>query len=84
MSNRLQLFRKRMAAFEGTADPLEAINSGYYVHAPAKLLVDEISGRIALRPFSSHLLIGGIGSELQLTKHANLLRLLDLILKSDL
>ncbi|QSJ15808.1 hypothetical protein JYQ62_29025 [Nostoc sp. UHCC 0702] len=62
MSNRLQLFRKRMAAFEGTADPLEAINSGYYVHAPAKLLVDEISGRVALRPFSSHLLIGGIGS----------------------
>ncbi|MEA5568380.1 hypothetical protein [Anabaena sp. UHCC 0399] len=51
-----------MSAFEGTADPLEAIESGYYVNAPGKLLVDQISGRVALRPFSSHLLIGGIGS----------------------
>jgi hypothetical protein len=62
MSNRLQIFRQKMAAFEGTADPLEAIESGYYVNAPGKLLVDTISGRLALRPFSSHLLIGGIGS----------------------
>lgn len=51
-----------MAAFEGAADPSKAIESGYYVHAPIKLLVDHISGRIALRPSSSHLLIGGIGS----------------------
>ncbi|MEA5514095.1 hypothetical protein [Nodularia sp. UHCC 0506] len=51
-----------MAAFEGAADPSKAIESGYYVHAPGKLLVDHISGRIALRPSSSHLLIGGIGS----------------------
>ncbi|MBD2454387.1 hypothetical protein H6G80_09880 [Nostoc sp. FACHB-87] len=51
-----------MAAFEGAADPSKAVESGYYVHAPIKLLVDHISGRIALRPSSSHLLIGGIGS----------------------
>lgn len=51
-----------MAAFEGAANPSEAIESGYYVHAPGKLLVDTISGRIALRPSSSHLLLGGIGS----------------------
>ncbi|MBD2384248.1 hypothetical protein [Cylindrospermum sp. FACHB-282] len=62
MSNRLKLFRERMAAFEGAANPSEAIESGYYVHAPGKLLVDTISNRIALRPFSSHLLLGGIGS----------------------
>jgi hypothetical protein len=62
MSNRLKLFRERMAAFEGAANPSEAIESGYYVHAPGKLLVDEISARIALRPSSSHLLLGGIGS----------------------
>ena len=62
MSNRLKLFRERMAAFEGAANPSEAIESGYYVHAPGKLLVDTISGRIALRPSSSHLLLGGIGS----------------------
>ncbi|MBS9391154.1 MAG: hypothetical protein HEQ33_20565 [Dolichospermum sp. WA123] len=51
-----------MAAFEGAANPSEAIESGYYVHAPGKLLVDNISNRIALRPSSSHLLLGGIGS----------------------
>lgn len=51
-----------MAAFEGAAEPSKAIESGYYVQAPVSLLVDDISGRIALRPFSSHLLIGGIGS----------------------
>jgi hypothetical protein len=62
MSNRLKLFRERMAAFEGAANPSEAIENGYYVNAPATLLVDTISGRVALRPFSSHLLLGGIGS----------------------
>jgi hypothetical protein len=29
MSNRLKLFRERMAAFEGAANPSEAIESGY-------------------------------------------------------
>jgi len=62
MSNRLKIFRERMAAFEGAANPSEAIESGYYVHAPGKLLVDNISNRVALRPSSSHLLLGGIGS----------------------
>ena len=62
MSNRLKLVRERMAAFEGAANPSVAIESGYYVHAPGKLLVDNISNRIALRPLSSHLLLGGIGS----------------------
>lgn len=51
-----------MAAFEGAAEPSKAIESGYYVQAPVNLLVDDISARVALRPFSSHLLIGGIGS----------------------
>lgn len=51
-----------MAAFEGAANPQEAIESGYYVHAPGKLLAEKLSARVALRPASSHLLIGGIGS----------------------
>ena len=62
MSNRLQIFRERMAAFEGAANPQEAIESGYYVPAPGKLLAEKLSARVALRPASSHLLIGGIGS----------------------
>ncbi len=62
MSNRLQLFRERMAAFEGAANPQHAVASGYYVNAPGKLFAEGISNRIALRPASSHLLIGGVGS----------------------
>ena len=62
MSNRLQIFRERMAAFEGAANPQEAIESGYYVRTPGKLLAEKLSARVALRPASSHLLIGGIGS----------------------
>ncbi|MDJ0615544.1 MAG: hypothetical protein QNJ63_02155 [Calothrix sp. MO_192.B10] len=62
MSNRLQIFRERMAAFEGAANPQEAIESGYYVRAPGQLLAEKLSARVALRPASSHLLIGGIGS----------------------
>lgn len=62
MSNRLQIFRERMAAFEGAANPQSAIESGYYVRGPGKLLAETLSARVALRPASSHLLIGGIGS----------------------
>ena len=62
MSNRLQIFRERMAAFEGAANPQEAIENGYYDSAPGKLLAEKLSARVALRPASSHLLIGGIGS----------------------
>jgi hypothetical protein len=61
-SDRLVRFRQYMAAFEGAADPAKSIEHGHYVHAPGQLLVDQITGRIALRPNSTHLLVGGIGS----------------------
>jgi hypothetical protein len=61
-SDRLTQFREYMAAFEGAADPAKSIEHGHYVHAPGQLLVDQIAGRIALRPNSTHLLVGGIGS----------------------
>jgi hypothetical protein len=61
-SDRLIRFRQYMAAFEGAADPAKSIEHGHYVHAPGQLLVDQIAGRIALRPNSAHLLVGGIGS----------------------
>ena len=62
MSNRLKFFREQMAAFEGTADPRQAIESGYYLPEPRKSAADTISRRLELRPSSTHLLIGGIGS----------------------
>jgi hypothetical protein len=62
MANRLDFFRQQMAAFEGSANPSKAINSGYYVAEPRKSVSDLIAGRIALRPASTHLIAGGIGS----------------------
>jgi Cdc6-like AAA superfamily ATPase len=51
-----------MAAFEGSANPSKAIKSGYYVPEPGKSVSDLIAARIALRPTSTHLILGGIGS----------------------
>ena len=62
MSDRLQFFREQMAAFEGSSDPQKAIEKGYFIQQPRHSLASQIANRIALRPASSHLLIGGIGS----------------------
>ena len=62
MSDRLQFFREQMAAFEGSSDPQKAIEKGYFIKQPRSSLASTIANRIALRPSSSHLLIGGIGS----------------------
>jgi hypothetical protein len=62
MANRLDFFRQQMAAFEGSTNPLKAIDSGYYVPEPRKSVSDLIAGRLALRPASTHLILGGIGS----------------------
>ena len=62
MSDRLQFFREQMAAFEGTSNPQKAIEKGYFIKQPRNSLTNTIANRIALRPSSSHLLIGGIGS----------------------
>lgn len=62
MANRLKIFREQMAAFEGTVDPQQAIKSGYYVPEPRRSTSEIISRRISLRPSSTHLLLGGIGS----------------------
>jgi hypothetical protein len=51
-----------MAAFEGSANPSKAIESGYYVPEPGQSVSDLITRRMALRPASTHLMLGGIGS----------------------
>ncbi|MEB3121951.1 MAG: P-loop NTPase fold protein [Snowella sp.] len=61
MSERLQRFRKLMAAFEGTSNPQHAIERGFYVDLPHNPMA-EITRRIEVRPASLHLLLGGIGS----------------------
>ena len=73
MSDRLKLFRRLMSAFEGTSNPQRAVERGFYINMPNNP-IEEITGRVALRPSSVHLLFGGIGSgkttQLLLTKKA--------------
>jgi hypothetical protein len=73
MSNRLKFFRRLMSAFEGTSNPQRAVERGFYVNLPNNP-IEEITGRVALRPSSVHLLFGGIGSgkttQLLLTQQA--------------
>jgi len=73
MSDRLKFFRGLMSAFEGTSNPQRAVERGFYVNLPNSP-IEEITGRVALRPSSVHLLFGGIGSgkttQLLLTQQA--------------
>jgi hypothetical protein len=73
MSDRLKFFRRLMSAFEGTSNPQRAVERGFYVNLPNNP-VGVITGKIALRPSSVHLLFGGIGSgkttQLLLTQQA--------------
>ncbi len=73
MSDRLKFFRRLMSAFEGTSNPQRAVERGFYVNLPNNP-VGVITGKIALRPSSVHLLFGGIGAgkttQLLLTQQA--------------
>jgi energy-coupling factor transporter ATP-binding protein EcfA2 len=62
MENRLEFFRQQMAAFDGAADPRGAIENGFYIEEPHKSATSDLFKRIALKPESKNLLIGGIGS----------------------
>jgi energy-coupling factor transporter ATP-binding protein EcfA2 len=62
MTNRLELFRQQIAAFDGAGDPGGAIDKGYYIKEPRHSSTQTLFKRISLRPQSKNLLIGGIGS----------------------
>lgn len=62
MINRLELFRSQIAAFDGAADPMNAISKGYFIEEPHQSSTNALFRRISLRPQSKILLIGGIGS----------------------
>jgi energy-coupling factor transporter ATP-binding protein EcfA2 len=62
MKNRLELFREQIAAFDGAADPLGAIDKGYFIEEPHQSSTNALLKRISLKPQSKILLIGGIGS----------------------
>lgn len=51
-----------MARFDAAAEPRAAIERGHYVEPLGRSFKDQLIGRIELRPASTHLLVGGIGS----------------------
>jgi Cdc6-like AAA superfamily ATPase len=62
MENRLEFFRRQMAAFDGAADPRGAIENGFYIEEPEHSATNRLFKRICLKPNSRNLLLGGIGS----------------------
>jgi hypothetical protein len=62
MENRLEFFRQQMAAFEGAADPRDAIRRGFYTEEPEHSSTNKLFKRICLKSNSRNLIIGGIGS----------------------
>jgi hypothetical protein len=62
MENRLEFFRQQMAAFDGAADPRDAMQQGFYTEEPEHSSTNKLFKRIHLRSNSKNLLIGGIGS----------------------
>ena len=61
MSDRLKFFRRLMSAFEGTSNPQRAVERGFYVNLPNNP-VGELARRIEVSPWSTRMLLGGIGS----------------------
>lgn len=61
MTSRRQRFRDYMARVNGAADPADSISQGFYI-APKDSVARRIATRLDLRPASSHLVVGGVGS----------------------
>jgi energy-coupling factor transporter ATP-binding protein EcfA2 len=80
MENRLEFFRRQMAAFDGAADPRGEIERGLYIEEPEHSATGQLFKRICLKPNSRNLLVGGIGSG----KTTQLLRLEQLLQDTDI
>jgi Cdc6-like AAA superfamily ATPase len=61
-SNRLDRFRQYMARLDASAGPGEAVTDGYYVAPPGRSVADDLGARLELKPSSSHIVLGGVGS----------------------
>lgn len=60
--NRLQRYRELMRTLDPSADPRAAVQQGWGVERPALATAETIARRIELEPWSSHMIVGGIGS----------------------
>jgi hypothetical protein len=61
VEDRLARFRAMMAKLDATGDPARALERELYVTFPGAVGA-KIAGRLELRPASTHLVVGGVGS----------------------
>lgn len=61
MRGRKEKFRAYMASLDGAADPANALAQGFYVEQAGSVAA-RIAARLELKPASSHLIVGGIGT----------------------
>jgi energy-coupling factor transporter ATP-binding protein EcfA2 len=80
MENRLEFFRRQMAAFDGAADPRDAMQRGFYIEEPDHSVTHQLFKRISLKANSKNLLLGGIGSG----KTTQLLKIEQLLKNTDI
>jgi hypothetical protein len=62
VQNRREMWRAFMGCFEPAADPRDALERGFYVPRPGRVLGEELAARFEVKPSASHLLVGGVGS----------------------
>src|SRR5207247_623852 len=62
VNERLQRYREYMARLDAAADPRHAIERGFYVPRSGRSIAEMVTGRVELRPASTHLVVGGTGS----------------------
>jgi hypothetical protein len=60
--NRLQRYRELMRTLDPSGDPRTAVQLGWGVNRPGSTALESIARRIEIEPWSSHLIVGGIGS----------------------
>jgi hypothetical protein len=80
MENRLEFFRQQMAAFDGAADPRDAMKRGFYIEEPEHSSTNQLFKRICLKSNSRNLLMGGIGTG----KTTQLFRIESLLTNTDI
>lgn len=62
MSSRLQRFRDYLKRFDAAGHPSRALEQGFVVEPEMGSIAKTLEMRLGLRPTSSHLIVGGVGS----------------------
>lgn len=60
--DRLERYREYMDRLDAAANPQHALKSGLYVEPPGRSVAQDLALRFELRPASTHLVVGAVGS----------------------